>query len=162
MFGSLFFDHLGDVFEADEEFVEAAGTVESGNFASQGSGDECFDDIVAGAEASLFFAFAEEVVGEECADLIAAEGLEAAVVIAEHDSESIGVRIGGEDELGGVFCEFDPAYDGIEHGEVFGVGEVLRDIGKVAICGAMGFEDIDGGVAGGIENGVDGGFADAV
>ncbi|MEY2727225.1 MAG: hypothetical protein RLZZ458_3092, partial [Planctomycetota bacterium] len=160
--GALVFDDLGDVFEANEEFVEAAGAVECGDFACERGGDEGFDDVVIGAEAALGFAFAEEVVGEECADLIAAEGLELAIAIAVHDTEAIGIGIGGEDEFGGVFGFVDPADDGVEYGEVFGVGEMLWDVREVSIGCAMGFEDIDGGVAGSFEDGVDGSFADAV
>lgn len=91
---------------------------------------------------------AEQEFGQQSADLVAGKRYPGGLVVERFGhcaAESVAVGVGGEDQIGVDF--FRPLDNRLENGGVFRIGDVLGNVGKIAVGHSMGGKNLHVGKA---------------
>ena len=144
--GPGFIDPLADPFKANEQVVFDAKPLAAGDGTRHLGRHEGCDQVVVRSELAPRLAFLDDECGEHDTDLVSVQCGPVALWVAGHgyrDTDTVGIRVRGDHQIGPEVLGFRDG--GREGAGILGVGDVVGNIGEVAVGKALGFEDGNSG-----------------
>ena len=154
MVGAVFFHRLRDVLKADEQFAEATGSVKCGHCFCQRRRHQSFHHIILRRKPSGRFSFAEQIIGDQSSDLITTERCESARSIANHNPQTIRVRIGSDDQVRWIIRRLHPINHRIKDFQVFRIRSMLGHVREISVRRSLWLKNIHCRIPGRQNNGI--------